>query len=434
MFEEVCLVCGRHLADDGRAYCSDECESIDINSPSLSSASSALSSPHLGYAYGGDVPALLPSALGTALQNVRSRNRHSVSSSSASSASLSILTDEEEEADSGPTIGSEHNYPDYADFVAHESNSKLGLQSSSRRTPLSYARRPSGTNNHSTIPNIHKGTASGSSPGHVRGIPRSAPNYSLSSTEDEAYSDFGCSSRDELDVDNGDLTSESGAAQPTFKSRRPRNRSSLPACFSLLQATNTTESRASPVSSSSSKTVARASPPTPKLAVSGLSAGRGQPPTAHQSIHATPRGRRRVARDISNNHGEGQLSPSSSRSPSRNSSDMVSRADFRGRPRNDMRDARDQVVDWSSMPGLIRGRSSARRNSSPPPKMALSGNVIDNSKRVATRGSAQRYRGRAKMEELDGTGFATDAPGYGNGRSGLVDRERLYARNPTRAR
>src|SRR4051794_29810014 len=71
-------------------YCSDECLNYDTTttSPSISSASSVYSSPHLGYALGGEVPPLLPSELGYALKG-HSRDRKSISSSSASSTAWS---------------------------------------------------------------------------------------------------------------------------------------------------------------------------------------------------------------------------------------------------------------------------------------------------------------------------------------------------------
>ncbi|KAJ3779238.1 hypothetical protein FB446DRAFT_711446 [Lentinula raphanica] len=40
MLEEFCLSCGQHLSDDGRIYCSDECQNLDtVDPPSVSSTS-----------------------------------------------------------------------------------------------------------------------------------------------------------------------------------------------------------------------------------------------------------------------------------------------------------------------------------------------------------------------------------------------------------
>jgi len=73
-----------------------------------------------------------------------------------------------------------------------------------------------------------------------------------------------------------------------------------------------------------------------------------------------------------------------------------------------------------------------RRNSSPPPR-AFTGVEDSNHLLAAIRRtqdadrshsrSGSRPRGRARVEEL---GFATsnEAPGFGYGRSGLIDRER----------
>ena len=135
-FEDLdsCLVCGKLLKVDGcarrlppfippthtdssTAYCSDECQSLDTASPCLSSESSALSSPHIGCeAAAGDVPPLVPSALGSALSTYRSRNRYSVSSSSASSTAWSAGEDDDEDDDTG---ASEYSSQD-GDDVEHE--------------------------------------------------------------------------------------------------------------------------------------------------------------------------------------------------------------------------------------------------------------------------------------------------------------------------
>jgi hypothetical protein len=40
--------------------------------------------------------------------------------------------------------------------------------------------------------------------------------------------------------------------------------------------------------------------------------------------------------------------------------------------------------------------------------------------------SRPRTRGRMRVEDLDGIGSSIEAPGYGSGRSGLVNRERIH--------
>ncbi|PFH54157.1 hypothetical protein AMATHDRAFT_52969, partial [Amanita thiersii Skay4041] len=298
MFEEVCLVCGKYLQDDGRAYCSDDCQSNDISSPSISSASSVLSSPHLGYAAGSEVPALLPSALGFALTKHRGRDRYSISSSSASSTSWSVPTDDEEDE---PALGinTEYNYQFDGAEQIYDSYSKPNSKGPSIwSAALSYARLPSGTNNRSTVPQLHKRTSS-VSPGHVHVMPRSAPISSHSSAEEEdGYSDFGLPSRDTLEVNENTLQPylDNDRTSAAAKSKRNRNRASLPACFSLLQLSGPAhEARSSIISSSSGNTIPRPSPPTPKLV---LSTALPHLSTINSSTglssQVTPRGRRRV--------------------------------------------------------------------------------------------------------------------------------------------
>lgn len=311
-----------------------------------------------------------------------------------------------------------------------------------RPSALSYARRPSGTNYKATVPHLHRRTSSGSDSGHVRGIPRSAPINSLSSTDDEGYSDFGLSTRDEFDADQEDLSSEKDwdntKAKPvpnTKPKRITRNRASLPAYFSLLQMTSpSNEARRSPVSSSSGNTLhARASPPTPKLTLAGLAAGLGYSSstvsTSH--IHATPRGRRKIPDAL-----RSDCPSDSSRSRSCHVADNAPKTDRYPRSRIDSKGSIEQAFDRSSAPGLPRGRAVVRRNSSPPP-MVLSAIALDDhiqtlppNRRtdmtlmpVSAR-TQNKPRGRARVEELDGNGWCADAPGYGNGRSGLLARER----------
>lgn len=436
-------------------YCSDDCQNRDISSPSISSSSSALSSPHLSYAPGGEVPALVPSALGSALRNYRERDHYSVSSSSVSSTSFSVTTDDE---DDGPLLSSEHGFYEGVDPVFDGSSKSAGYAFPSamfRHSALFYTRRPSGTNNRSTVPNPttkRKSSASSShASSHVRGIPRSAPIHSLSSTEDEeAFSDFGFSSRDSTDADeienNRDITQEDGepksSTASTVKSKRSRNRASLPPYFSLLQMTST-EVHSPPMSSSSGHTIARPSPPTPKSVLST---------DFHQSIigsivplasttHGTPRGRRQVPDDRSSRRSG--HSESASRSHSRPKAAAVEHSPlvFTERPLRTRLDSRSTLglSDWSSMPGLApRGRPLMRRNSSPPPKVQMVGRdeyarvlaAVKNAESLEAEVSKSRsrsrprVRGRARVDELEGVGSFAEAPGYGNGRSGLLNRGR----------
>ncbi|KAJ6463820.1 hypothetical protein C8R47DRAFT_1079794 [Mycena vitilis] len=388
MFEEVCLTCGKEL-DDGRAYCNDQCQSGDLTSPSLSEASSAFSSPHLQYAHGQDVPALVPSALGRALRAYTAQDRYSASSSSASSTAWSVLTDDDDDSE--------------FDDLQHD----LHL----RPNALSYARRPSGTNN--PLPRLHRRTTSGSSSSLVCSLPQSAPG-------DASFDRTRFLSDDDTDCDVSDFASDAAPPEPATISaantkssiRRKRNRASLPTYFSMLQINSSAAAQALPLpypraSPTSGHTIpgGRPSPPTPKLSVI---AGLASVVAPHSHMHQTPRGRRR----------ESAASPHRLRSPSASRSRSPSPAC--------RRDSDEKVADWTSaLPR--RGRASVRRNSSPPPTMInASPRPIGRSEsRAGADGSSSRARarGRARVDELGGPG-SPEHPGFGYGRSGLISRAR----------
>lgn len=92
----------------------------------------------------------------------------------------------------------------------------------------------------------------------------------------------------------------------------------------------------------------------------------------------------------------------------------------------DSRGSVEQVFDWSCAP-LSRGRPTARRNSSPLPKMVLGMQEFEDPALVAPVAHNER-RGRYRTHELEGRGTSRDAPGFGNGRSGLRERERTAGR------
>jgi hypothetical protein len=396
-----------------KTYCSEDCQNIDSSSPSMSSASSALSSPHLDGTIGGDVPPLMPSALGSALRKyTHSRNHRSVSSS-ASSASWSVCTDDDHDG-SALATPYESGFHDSVDSL-YEGSSKSAQVYSTKQSALSYARRPSGTNNRSTVPQLHKRTSSE----HVHG-PRSAPLQSYLSTDDDGISsDFGFSSRDESDTEFHPTKAASS------KPKRNRNRASLPSYFSLLQMTSpSTEKQPPPIASSPGHTIARPSPPTPKLPLTALATGlsRSTSTVITGSIHSTPRGRRRVPADFRASSGSSSRSRSRSRTFSRKVPESSPQC---MRSRLDSRASVEQVFDWSSMPEPPRGRPAVRRNSSPPPKMllsavALQGHCCASANDEALGPACRKYRGRMRLEGFPDAG----APGLGLGRSGLLDRER----------
>ncbi|KAF5389853.1 hypothetical protein D9757_003617 [Collybiopsis confluens] len=434
MFEEICLTCGKHLSDDGRVYCSDECKYLDTASPSISSASSALSSPHLAYAHGPEVPPLAPLALGSALRGYHSRDHHSVSSS-ASSTSCSIFTDEDED-DSHFVSGSEGGYHD--DTV--DVNAKASGLYPLLRAPLSYARRPSGTNNaHAASRPLVRPPASRSFPGHVYSAPPSAPihshSFSQPSTDDENFSDFGSSSRDEVESYSPLTTPEEERDQKQStltKSKRARNRASLPAYFSLLQVSPPRVSFS--VSDSSGQSVARPSPPTPKLLSAGIPVHPfTAPPTT--ILQSTPRGRKRDL-DLPRASRKPGDDSSSSRSRSRSNFPLAPPATAAEAFRSQLsstgsKSSMEKIHDWTAVSAVPRGRTAIRRNSSPPPKMIISDINLEQFNfpprgRKADSTSRPRPRGRVMVGELDGMGGNLDAPGFGHGRSGLIQREQVF--------
>lgn len=400
-----------------QTYCSDECSQLDAASPSISSSSSAFSSPLINYAVGGEVPAL---ALGSALGSYKARDRYSVSSSSASSVSWSALTDEED--DFGIGVEDENNMflgnPDPQSSIyecSSKSSSLLHVAKSAGSSGLSYARRPSTTNNRSTIPLLHRRTSSSSSSGLAPGLPRSPP-----STEDDSYSAVSSDFPGEHDHDLSDRERESTVSQ---KSKRSRNRVSLPAYFSLLQAGS--PHRSSPISVSAGS---RASPPTPKLAFATGTMTRAPKAKMFMStsgalsaLEATPRGRLREP-----GASRSRSQQSRSRSRSRNlSPPPPSNLQLEGqlRDRIDSRSSVEKVFDWSS-DLVLRGRTATRRNSSPLPKMILSKDFSQNTfvRSGSESHTRTRTRGRLAVGELEGMPQAADAPGFGIGRSGLLAR------------
>ncbi|KAI6109723.1 hypothetical protein F5141DRAFT_1195932 [Pisolithus sp. B1] len=344
MFEEICLTCSRRLPDDGRAYCSDECEA------------SALSSPYLDYAIGDDVPPLVPSALGSALSSLGKRDRYSTSSSSTSSASTTTAP---------VSIGDNFSCDGERSDVPLEASSRFFGVPLPKKSSLSYARRPSTTNRRSLIPLLHS---------------RNPSNSSVAGTQNSSFVEENDDTILEHDYEADKCTIGS-------KSRKSRNRASLPAYFSLLMIN--TPRRSPPLSSSSGNTInQQPSPPTPKLAsllaVSGL----------RSAVEATPRGRRREP-GLSRSRRRSQ-----SRSRSRSQPFQAAASPQRGR--QDSRSTVAPVFDWRCAP-ISRGRAT-RRNSSPLPKMMLSVQEFEDPALIAGPTSyLDEKRGRYRMHELDNT-------------------------------
>ncbi|KAI0748614.1 hypothetical protein C8Q80DRAFT_1102701 [Daedaleopsis nitida] len=471
MYEEVCLLCGRPVQADGRAYCSDECENRDITSPSVSTTSSAQPSPFLHSTTNVsqllEVPALLPSALGHSLDTRRShRVRHSESSSSNSSTSWSAFEDNvdyDDESVSQVIYGANTDDEYYAMNPDYNSPnpSKLSpsLATLQRQTPssLAYVRRPSTTNHRSTIPTLHRRISSLSVPstastGTSQSMPYEYPTEedssdipSVSATASSVRSGRhrGRKSVEVATPPNDDSEREK---EDTVTGKKRRNRASLPAYFSLLVSTSTT-SRShkgpSTLAMLSRSLQNSSSPSTPRIANPVLDTtsafaiaqsgrvSRVQPPTTD----AVPRGRSR-RRDPDGRSSSSRRSPSRSPRP-RAHVHQTARARAR-------LDSMEKVADWvAHSPVVAAGVRAAlqlaqRRNSSPPPlpkfeKMNLrdSGDfdsryAVEDGDDVEVSVDEARRRGRRRVDELDRHTHGIDpkAPGYGNGRSGLLARER----------
>ncbi|RPD66629.1 hypothetical protein L226DRAFT_455248 [Lentinus tigrinus ALCF2SS1-7] len=464
MFEEVCLLCSRPLAADGRAYCSDECESLDVTSPSISTTSSAHPSPFLQSTNNApnlaEVPALLPSALGHSLDARKThRVRHSESSSSNSSVSWSALEDDYDE--DGPSIvnganGDDEYYSVHPDYLATDATSKPSL---SRNGPssLAYTRRPSTTNNRSTIPTLHHRNSSASTPstgstGVSRSIPYDCPSEDDFSDVQPSSSSICSGRRGRKSEGAPSINEDNEHGEDTVTGKKRRNRASLPAYFSLLVSTSTTprsHKGPSALSMLSRSLQNSTSPPTPRIAhpvvdtTTAFALPQSARVTKAQSPNAVaaPRGR-------SSRRDPDGRSLSSRRSPSRSPRPRAhphQSAHTRARL-----DSMEKVADWvAHSPVVAAGVRAARqlaqrRNSSPPP--------LPKFERLHLRDSGVEFdaahlscafaedeeedareetrRGRRRKNELDPTPFGVggNAPGYGNGRSGLLDRDRERGR------
>ena len=441
-----------------RAYCSDECENLDVTSPSISTTSSAHPSPFLRSSANvppnlSEVPALLPSALGRSLDVCHPRVRASESSSSASSASWSVVDDEYDEQGVspglyGPSTDDEYYYAVHPDYNAVEGKpaSAPGLRSASS---LTYARRPSTTNHRSTIPALHRRTSSVSTPntGLSPGISQECfteDDMSDVPSTTDASSSVPSSRRQSRHL--GDLNSvapeeEDREKEDTMTGKKRRNRASLPAYFSLLVSTTTSprsQKTPSALSMLSRSLHSSGSPPTPRIAnpvVDTTTAFAVAQPARISKAHnseSAPRGRSR-RRDPDARSSSSRRSPS--RSP-RLRAHVHQSAHARARL-----DSMEKVADWVAHSPVVaagvRAALAQRRNSSPPPlpkfeKLDLhdssakfdSGYAIDDFDQEPE--PTEGRRGRRRMNELDTIPYGADpkAPGYGNGRSGLVSRER----------
>ncbi|EKM55061.1 uncharacterized protein PHACADRAFT_255400 [Phanerochaete carnosa HHB-10118-sp] len=406
MFEEteVCIQCGRPV--DGRIYCSDECESLDSASPSLSSATSSVHpSPSVTSMKSSnlDIPALVPSMLGH-------RPRYSLSSSSASSAGWSSVTTDDDDDD--PYV-----YTEQIDMLADGSKSPGYLSG------LVYARRPSATNHRSIVPTVHRHTSAVSSSASSSGVSRGLPSPFYASTEDDASSV--CIS--ELSLHEDDASA-----------RRKAKRTSLPAYFSLLQSSSVKPSSGLTASSP------RRTPSTLQAISRSLHASPTTPTVSHATVvltNAEAHIESTTTSPISRGRGRRRERDSDIRSSSSRRSTARSPPRHLSAAQRARVDSIEKVAEWVSSSPVI-ALAPGRRNSSPQRKPkyefveALTRGLRDcafasssedddgEAKTDVSREDMDRtIRGRRRMDELDEV-LPAGAPGYGNGRSGLKARER----------
>lgn len=451
-----------------RVYCSDECESLDATSPSISTTSSAHPSPYLHSTANApihlsDIPALVSSTLGRSLHPYcasKQHNRLSVSSSSASSVGCSTLSDEEED-NAGLYTGLDDEHA--IDIGSNKSAGSFGHFLLQLQSPasLNYTRRPSTTNMRSTIPSLHRRASSTSSPSRVAPGSHnlSGCHPSCNSTEDDG-SDVppsSTSSRPKARHShsrtglNGGGNSWKGQDESdhydTVLPKSKQNRASLPAYFSLLTLTSASAHKVqrSPSSLNTLTTVSRSlkSSPTTPIVTGPSSVTLGHLGRTTLAMEGTPRARGSRRHDA----------PSNTRSASRRSRSPrpLRRPDTQTEhchpphthlsPQSRARlDSVEKVFEWVSGSPVVtigvgagneiqqtRGRPMMRRNSSPPTKPDMHALVADSGLGQSLQfGAKSERRGRRLPDELDeeSRGLVNkNAPGFGNGRSGLRARE-----------
>ncbi|KAH9956614.1 hypothetical protein BC827DRAFT_1157680 [Russula dissimulans] len=322
----------------GRIYCSDACQALDDSSPSLSTASSAWPSPSLPPVAAASTQEPSSFALGMSLATTKS----------AYPPAYPIWYDDDDSHD--------------VDLLSVNPSEDALLRS--HHDALSYARRPSSTNTHSTIPLLYRHSSSSTTTTH------SSTGHSTNSAEDDSdisgptssshhhrRRSYGTPLRLPAPLTTADVP------EATVTSRR-RNRASLPSYFSLLT-----------LGAPNAKSSLPLSPPR-----SSVETARMRPsPTNPRLSHPT----------IDNTHAVAGTSPSSV--PFLTSNPEA----YRGRRRE------------PGSPTRARPRSPSRSRS--------------HSRSLEWASGREEMRGRLRVEELDG--WAADRQhGYGRGRSGLRDR------------
>lgn len=386
MFEEVCLTCGKPLVHDSwRAYCSDECLPSPISPSSSSVASSAYSSPTLfaTHGKGGDIPPLPNGALGPSL-HTKYRGVYTTTSSS-SSTSWSADTDDED------ALKGEDNGTTPSSF---KHISQAGIY---------YTRRPSMTA-HPSTPTFRTRSSYGPGVSNNGLYPQSAPHGShvVRSSQKEGRKSSGNIGNDP----NSSTDPDADTLDCTVKDKRSRNRTSLPAYFSLMKMSGTRSREDMTHADKPIHRVSRPSSPVPTFSHAMASPSTKGSPV---SLITLTRGRRREAGP----HRAAQQS-SSSRSPSRTRYHVSAH-----------QNSVEKVSEWTNtMIPAKHIKAYPRHGHVVLSSDGMQRHVADTST-VARRESPRRSsRGRAHVNELDGIGTTEDAPGYGHGRSGLLSRER----------
>ncbi|KAH8998292.1 hypothetical protein EDB86DRAFT_3242900, partial [Lactarius hatsudake] len=199
--EECCLQCGKPMRHDNRIYCSDACQVLDDSSPSLSAASSAWPSPSLPPVTAGSTHELPSLTLGMSLSSTKP---------AVYPPSYPIWYDEEDDTDLLSVRPSD-------DTLLRPYDA------------LSYARRPGGTNTHSTIPLLHRHSSSSTSTGHSANSAEEDSDISGPTSRHHRRRSYGTPLRPTAPLPGTEIPD----AVATITSRK-RNRASLPAYFSLL--------------------------------------------------------------------------------------------------------------------------------------------------------------------------------------------------------
>jgi len=430
---------------DRRAYCGYDCESLDATSPSISTSSSNSPSPNIGFTMAPtpdrEIPALLPIALGGSggpLHNYsRYRNINSHSTAIPRYSALSHWS-------SGQYMEDENDHPDQTTF--YDSNEKH-LPSSG----LNYARRPSSTNWHSTIPHPRLARASesgASSP--VRscvGAPRSVPTLRTppSSGADDELSD-GTNDRESSIRPGASSTTKTTSRVTKSPASKKRNRASLPGYFSLLALTTspgrqTSQRPPSSTSANKSRNIPKSgshmmtAPSTSAITPTTVHANQSDSPSSTFE-EASARGRAERGRSRHRHPGSstspGVRNDSRKRSPPRlravvspSRSPATAQPTSRRRHRGRQVESHEKVSEWvsASIDPESRLRSRSRRYSNESDE-GEDRNWRLKDATIYNLGIGGERRGRRRVHELDAAPADVDGPGFGGGRSGLRDREK----------